>query len=212
LREVLNSTIDFGRIGKAGTVKLFICASNVLTGRIKVFDKESVTVDAVLASACLPFMFQAVEIDGEYFWDGGYMGNPPLYPLIYDTATRDILIIQLNPINIPELPTTAQAILDRINTLSFNSSLMREMRAIHFVTKLIDSGFDNEGTLHRVLIHTIDGEDVLGKLGVSSKLNADWDFLMHLFENGRERGEQFLSAHYEKIGRESSTDIEAKFF
>lgn len=212
LREVLNSTIDFGRIEKAGTVKLFICASNVLTGRIKVFDKESVTVDAVLASACLPFMFQAVEIDGEYFWDGGYMGNPPLYPLIYDTATRDILIIQLNPINIPELPTTAQAILDRINTLSFNSSLMREMRAIHFVTKLIDSGFDNEGTLHRVLIHTIDGEDVLGKLGVSSKLNADWDFLMHLFENGRERGEQFLSAHYEKIGRESSTDIEAKFF
>jgi NTE family protein len=212
LREVLSSIIDFERIHKAGKVKLFICASNVMTGRIRVFDKHHVTVDAVLASACLPFMFQAVEINGEYFWDGGYMGNPPLYPVIYNTDTRDILIVQLNPINIPELPTSAQAILDRINTLSFNSSLMREMRAIHFVTKLIDGGFDDGGKLHRVNIHTVDGEELLGKLGVSSKLNADWDFLMYLFENGRAKAEEFLDAHWDKIGKESSTNIEEKFF
>ncbi|HEY0522113.1 MAG TPA: patatin-like phospholipase family protein, partial [Stellaceae bacterium] len=123
LRDLLSSVIDFDRMHREGKVKLFICASNVMTGRIKVFDKRHVTVDAVLASACLPFMFQAVEIDGEYFWDGGYMGNPPLYPLIYNTDTPDILIIQLNPINITELPKTSHAILDRINTLSFNSSL-----------------------------------------------------------------------------------------
>ena len=212
LRDVLASVIDFDRLHKEGKVKLFICASNVMTGRIKVFDKQHVTVDAVLASACLPFMFQAVEINGEHFWDGGYMGNPPLYPLIYQTETKDILILQLNPINIPELPTTSQAILDRINTLSFNSSLMREMRAIHFVTKLIDSGFDDEGQLKRVNIHTIDGEGVLEHLGVSSKLNADWDFLMYLHEEGRKKGEAFLSAHWDKVGVQSSTDIEAKFF
>jgi NTE family protein len=212
LRKLLAEVIDFEAIHKADKVKLFICASNVMTGRIKIFDKHHVTVDAVLASACLPFMFQAVEINGEHFWDGGYMGNPPLYPLFTSTNTHDIVIVQLNPINIPELPKTAPAILDRINTLSFNSSLMREMRAIHFVTKLIDSGFDDGGKLNRTFIHTIDGEALLSHLGVSSKVNADWDFLTHLFENGRHAGEQFLSAHWAKVGHESSTDIEAKFF
>jgi len=212
LRKVIESVIDFEAIHKADRVKLFICASNVMTGRIKVFDKQHVTVDAVLASACLPFMFQAVEINGEFFWDGGYMGNPPLYPLFYHTDTRDILIVQLNPINIPELPKTAPQILDRINTLSFNSSLMREMRAIDFVTKLIDSGFDDGGKLNRIFIHTVDGEALLGHLGVSSKVNADWDFLTHLFENGRKNCEQFLSAHWGKIGHQSSTDIVEKFF
>ena len=212
LREVLASVIDFDAIHKAAKVKLFICASNVMTGRIKVFDKHHVTVDAVLASACLPFMFQAVEINGEHFWDGGYMGNPPLYPLFYNTDTRDVLIVQLNPINIPELPTTAPAILDRINTLSFNSSLMREMRAIHFVSKLIEGGFTDDGKLNQVYIHTVDGEALLAPLGVSSKINADWDFLMYLHEHGRKAGEKFLSEHWTKIGHQSSTDIEAKFF
>src|SRR5204863_6866075 len=139
LRDTLLEVVDFERL-RQGQVKLFICATNVLTGKIKVFAPSEMSVDAVMASACLPFMFQAVEVDGEHYWDGGYMGNPPLYPLFYHTKTPDVLIVQINPINIPELPTTAQTILDRINTLSFNSSLMREMRAIHFVTKLIDGG------------------------------------------------------------------------
>ena len=211
LREVLEQTIDCTALHGSTAVKLFICASNVMTGRIRVFDREDVTVDAVLASACLPFLFQAVEIDGEHYWDGGYMGNPPLYPLIYNTDCRDILIIQLNPINIQELPKTAQAIHDRVNTLSFNSSLMREIRVIHFITGLIDRGFDDGGRLKRMLIHSVDGEDVLGKLGAASKLNADWDFLMHLFEAGRARGETFLHENYDKVGRESSTDLVAKF-
>src|SRR5260221_633954 len=212
LRKVLESVIDFDRIHQADKVKLFICASNVMTGRIKVFDKQHATVAAVLPSACLPFFFQAVEINGEFFWDGGYMGNPPLYPLFYNSDTRDVLIVQLNPINIPELPTTAPAILDRINTLSFNSSLMREMRAIHFVSKLIEGGFTDDGKLNQVFIHTVDGEALLAPLGVSSKVNADWEFLTYLFEHGRKAGEKFLSEHWTKIGKESPTDIEAKFF
>ncbi|HYM31554.1 MAG TPA: patatin-like phospholipase family protein, partial [Candidatus Cybelea sp.] len=211
LRDVLTSVVDFERMHKEKRVKLFICASNVMTGKIRVFDQTEVTVNAVLASACLPFMFQAVEVDGEFFWDGGYMGNPPLYPLIYHTESRDILIVQLNPIKIKELPQSAQAILDRINTLSFNSSLMREMRAINFVSKLIDNGFDDEGRLKRIYIHTVDAEEVLSGLGVSSKLNADWDFLMYLHELGRKRGDAFLTEHFEKIGHSSSTDIDEKF-
>jgi len=212
LREVLSSAIDFEKIHQSGRVKLYICASNVLTGRIRVFSQKEVSVDAVLASACLPFMFQAVEVDGEHYWDGGYMGNPPLYPIIYNCESRDVLIVQLNPINIDKIPQTAQEILDRINTLSFNSSLMREMRAVHFVTRLIDEGFDDNGKLKRMNVHTVDGQGILDKLGVSSKLNADWDFLMYLFENGRQRADQFLEQHYAKIGHESSTDIVEKFF
>ena len=211
LKEVLSTTIDFDFLHEETAVKLFICASNVLNGRIRVFDHTDVSVEAVLASACLPFLFQAVEVDGQFYWDGGYMGNPPLYPLIYNCDSRDVLIVQINPINIPELPTTAQAILDRINTLSFNSSLMREMRAIDFVTKLIDSGFDDGGRLKRMFIHTVDAEDVMSGMGVSSKLNADWDFLNWLKELGRERGEAFLSAHWDDLGKKSTTDIAKKF-
>jgi len=212
LRDVLSEVIDFDFMHRESKVRLFICASNVMTGRHKVFTEKEVSVDAVLASACLPFMFQAVEIDGQHYWDGGYMGNPPLYPLFYYTKTQDVLIVQINPINIPELPTTASAIMDRINTLSFNSSLMREMRAINFVTKLVDNGFNDGGRLHRVRIHTVDAEETLGHLSVSSKLNADWEFLLHLKELGRSKADAFLKNHFDDIGVRSSTDIEAKFF
>jgi NTE family protein len=211
LRDVLAASMDCATIHTAERVKLFVCASNVMTGRIKVFDERDVSIDAIMASACLPFLFQAVEVDGEYYWDGGYMGNPPLYPLIYRCESRDILIIQINPIRISELPTSAQAILDRINTLSFNSSLMREMRAINFVTKLIDRGYDDGGRLKRMLIHTIDAEETFNQLGVSSKLNADWPFLVQLFELGRERASAFLDRHFDDLGQSSSTSIEEKF-
>jgi len=211
LRDVLRSVVDCEVLHHQDKVKLFVCASNVLTGKIKVFNQDNVSIDAVLASACLPFLFQAVEVDGEHYWDGGYMGNPPLYPLIYHCDTRDVVIVQLNPIRIPEVPRTAQAIMDRINTLSFNSSLMREMRAINFVTKLIDAGFDDGGRLKRMLIHTIDAEQEVCQLGVSSKLNADWGFLTGLHAIGRQKAERFLADHFADIGRRSSTDIEQKF-
>jgi NTE family protein len=139
------------------------------------------------------------------------MGNPPIFPLIYHCDSRDVVLIMINPIVIDEVPKTAQAIYDRLNTLSFNSCLMREMRAINFVTKLVDSGFTDGGRLKRMLIHCIDAEDEMRKLGASSKLNAQWDFLMYLHRLGHERAEAFLEAHYEKLGRESSTDLAARF-
>ncbi|MEM7711141.1 MAG: patatin-like phospholipase family protein, partial [Pseudomonadota bacterium] len=212
LRDVLEEVIDFDWMHSEEAVKLFICASNVMSGKIRVFTQRDLSIDSVLASACLPFMFQAAEIDGEHYWDGGYMGNPPLFPLIYEGGGSDILIVQLNPIQIEELPKTSQAILDRVNTLSFNSSLMREMRVIHFMSELIDKGFDDGGALKRIFIHTVDGEETLRDFGVSSKLNADRDFLNHLFEAGRAEGALFIERHFEQVGVASSTDIEQKFF
>jgi NTE family protein len=211
LRDVLMEVVDFDRLRRESKVRLFTCAANVKSGRIRVFECHEMCIEAVLASACLPFMFQAVEVDGEHYWDGGYMGNPPIFPLIYNCASRDVLLVMINPIVVDEVPKTAQAIFDRINTLSFNSSLMREMRAINFVTKLVDSGFDDGGRLKRMFIHCVDAEDEMRKLGVSSKLNAQWDFLMWLHELGRSRAGAFLDRHYDKIGRESSTDIGARF-
>ena len=149
LRDILKEQIDFERLSRSDKVKLFVCASNVFTNRLRVFDRSDVSVDAVVASGCIPSVFQAVEINGEYFWDGGYMGNPPIFPLIYNCASADVLLIMVNPIHIEQVPQTAQAILDRINTLSFNSSLMREMRAINFVNRLVESGYDDGGRLKK---------------------------------------------------------------
>jgi NTE family protein len=211
LRDILREQIDFETLSRSDAVKLFVCASNVITNRLRVFEHGDITVDAVLASACIPSVFQAIEIDGEYFWDGGYMGNPPIFPIIYNCASADVLLIMVNPIHIDQVPQTAQAILDRINTLSFNSSLMREMRAINFVNRLVESGFDRDGQLKKMLIHCIEAEGEMSALGVSSKLNVGCDFLKWLFELGRQRADVFLAEHFDKIGKESSTSIEQRF-
>ncbi|MBS4045003.1 MAG: patatin-like phospholipase family protein [Alphaproteobacteria bacterium] len=212
LRDIIAEVVDFEalRANKAAA-KLFICATNVKNGRIRVFNRDEVTPDAVMASACLPFLFQAVEIDGNHYWDGGYCGNPPIFPLIYEKGTSDILIVQINPVNMPEVPTTAAAILDRINTLSWNSSLMREMRAIQFVTNLLDTNELNREKYPRVFIHSVDAEETLAKFSVSSKLNPDWDFLCYLRDLGRGKAEDFLASHYDDLGKVSTTDIVAKF-
>ncbi|GIL38721.1 patatin-like phospholipase family protein [Roseiterribacter gracilis] len=212
LKDTLNQVVDFARMRSGGSkVPLFICATNVMTGRLKVFDAHDISAEAVMASACLPFMFQAVEVDGEHYWDGGYMGNPPIFPLIYHTDVQDVLIVQINPIHIKELPTSATAIADRVNTLSWNSSLMREMRAIHFVSSIIDRGFDDGGKLKKIHVHTVDAEEEMSGYSVSSKLNADWEWLSWLRKLGRDKTEAFLTEHRSKIGKESSTDIGAKF-
>jgi NTE family protein len=211
LRDVLIETVDFALLKHSPSVKLFLCATNVLTGRIRVFTTSEISIQAVLASSCLPQLYQAVEIDGDYYWDGGYMGNPPIYPLIYETDTPDVLIIRINPIRIPQVPTTAYDILDRVNTLSFNSSLMREMRAIDFVTRLIDEGALDGTRNRRMLIHSIDAEPEMARLGVSSKFNADWRFLPELFELGRSRADTWLSTNFEALGQHSSINIADAF-
>jgi NTE family protein len=212
LRDLLLETVDFDRLhASRSRPELFVCATNVLNGRLRVFHGAEITVDAIIASATLPFLFQAVEIDGQHFWDGGYCGNPPIFPLIYMGGGQDILIVQINPINISEVPRTARAILDHAATLAFNSSLMREMRVIKFVADLIDAGELDAAKHMRTLIHTIDAEQELAAFDVSSKFNCDLGFLLHLFNLGRAKADHFIRAHYDDVGVRSSTDIVAKF-
>ncbi len=211
LRAVLSSEIDFDVLKECAAVKLFVSATNVRRGRIKIFDLAEMSVDAILASACLPYIHRAVEIDGEAYWDGGYMGNPAIYPLIYGSDCRDVLLVQINPINIEETPTTAQAIIDRLNTITFNAGLMREMRAVQFVSELVDKGFDDGGKLKRMLMHVIDAEDFMRELGTSSKLNADWGFLHRLFELGRARTDDWLTENFEALGMRDTVDLETSY-
>lgn len=211
LVEVLEDAVDFAWLRGNFAVPLFVCATNVLTGRIRVFSCAEISAKAVMASACLPFMFQAVEIDGEHFWDGGFMGNPPLFPLIYETDCEDILVVQINPVAIKKVPVTAQEIMDRTNELSFNSSLMREVRAIAFVQKLLAEHRVPRGRYKDVRLHTVGAEAELATLGYSSKLNADAGFLRWLFDLGREKAGAFLDGRLDKVGRESSADLAAEF-
>jgi NTE family protein len=211
LRTVLEASVDIERLQEGCAAKLFLSATNVCTGKVKVFKNPEITIDAVLASACLPFMFQAVEIDGEHYWDGGYMGNPTLYPLIYECDSSDVVIIHINPISRCEEPRTAREIMNRINEISFNSSLMREMRAIAFVTKLIDDGKVLDGSLKRMRIHAIAAEEFMRELNASSKLNPDWEFLTHLRDVGREHAGRWLAECFDKVNVESSVDIREKY-
>jgi len=212
LRDVLTQVVDFEALSSASCpVKLFLSATNVRTGKVKVFANDEITADAVLASGCLPFLFQAIEIDGESYWDGGYMGNPAIFPLIYHCESRDVAIVHINPLERAEMPRTATEILNRINEISFNSSLMREMRAIHFVTGLIDAGAVCDYHLKKMLIHGISAEADMSKLSVASKLCADWGFLLDLKEVGRRAAESWLGAHFGDLGRRSTVDIQVTY-
>jgi NTE family protein len=212
LRDVIAECVDFEKLRMTCCpVKLFLSATNVRTGKVRVFSNDEVTVDAVLASACLPFMFQAVEIDGDPHWDGGYMGNPCIYPLIYNCDSSDVLIVHINPLERKHMPHTAAEILNRINEISFNSSLMREMRAISFVTKLIDSGELKSDGMKRMLIHSIADNEVMNELSHTSKLNADWEFLSNLRDTGRAHAEAWLKENFAKLGHESTVDVRATY-
>jgi NTE family protein len=208
LRDVLEQHVDFDALSKHCPVQLYLCATNVETGKVRVFSGEEMSAKAVLASACVPLLFQAVEIDGEYYWDGGYVGNPAIFPLIYNCATRDVVIVHINPIVRRGVPTTAAEILNRINEISFNSSLMRELRAIGFVTRLIREGTVGRDDMKEMLIHSIRSDETMTALGVSSKFNADWDFLCFLHEKGRSEAGAWLATNYDTIGQRSSIDIQ----
>jgi NTE family protein len=203
--------VDFGRLREGSAVQLFLSATNVRSGKVRVFTCQEVSVDAVLASACLPFLHQAVEIDGEHYWDGGYMGNPAIFPLIYHCDARDVVVVHVNPISRPDVPTSARDIMNRINEISFNSSLMREMRAVAFVSRLIEDGKLNDAQLIPIRLHAIEAEEVMQSLGAASKLNADWEFLLHLHQVGREHASAWLAADFAAVGERSSVDLRAKY-
>jgi NTE family protein len=212
LRDVLLKVIDFDRLAKGPTpIRLFLSATNVRTGKIKLFETEAVTADVVLASACLPYLFRAVEIDGEHYWDGGFMGNPAIFPLIYNRGSRDVIIVHINPIERAKLPTTAAEIFDRMNEISFNSSLMREMRAVAFVTKLIDDKALDSGKYSRMLMHSIRDDVGMAALGASSKLSLDWEFLTRLRDAGRAKAAEWLAENFDKVGRTSTVDLAQAF-
>lgn len=211
LRDCVREFFDFKLINKAKTPQIFLCATHVKTGKLKIFEGPDLREESLLASACLPTMFKAVEVDGEYYWDGGFIGNPAIYPLIYNTDAKDIVIIQLRQSYRPELPTTIDAIVDRHKEITFNACLLREMRAIHFVTELIDKKIITDPSIRRLNIHLIRNPDVAGQLDMSSALNTDIGFFEFMFKEGRKTGKEWLKDNFQHIGVRTSATIEKDF-
>ncbi|MCO6418159.1 patatin-like phospholipase family protein [Siccirubricoccus sp. KC 17139] len=209
LRQVISENLDEARLKQdAKAIRLFISATNVRTGKPRVFGRAEVTTDVILASACLPNVFRAVEIEGEPYWDGGYLGNPALWPLYHERGAPDIVVVQINAILREELPTTPSDIMNRLNEISFNASLMAEMRAIDFVQRLLDAGRLEQPRYRRLFLHVIEDEARMREFKLSTKLNGDWEFLQTLKAYGREAADRFLADHFAAIGRESTLDIQ----
>ena len=211
LRDLLTSAVDFGAVNRCGGVRVFVTATNVRTGRAKIFAQPNLSAETVLASACLPFMFKAVEIDGEAYWDGGYIGNPALYPLVDDRETRDIVIVQINPLIRDELPKTGRAIMNRLNEISFNAALIKELRAIHLLHELIEAEQLESDRYRDMFLHLIHADEELKQLDASSKLNAEWDYLVYLKNRGRGWADRFLEQHFDDLGERSTLDLDALF-
>ena len=210
LRMILERHVDTESLAQA-KIKLFIAATSVRSGRARVFHCHEVTPDTLLASACIPSLFQAVIIDDEPYWDGGYMGNPVIWPLIYNTDVSDVMLVQINPVFSPELPKTAYDINNRINEITFNSSLLAEMRAINFVSKLVRENKLDPDKYRDVRMHMLSADDVLKDLDASSKVNARWDFFLYLRDHGRAQMDAWLRTHKDRIGEESTINIQKTF-
>ncbi len=208
VRDTLAEQIDFERVRHCDRIGLFVSATNVRTGRIRVFERSELTPDAVMASAALPQVYQAVEIDGEAYWDGGFMGNPAIFPLIYETDCPDVVIVQINPVERPEVPTTPAEIANRVNEISFNSSLMRELRAISYVTDLLDKGELDPAKHKRIYVHRIAPADEMRAYGASSKFNPEYAFLAHLHDLGRRNAERWLDETVPSLGNSSTLSFE----
>lgn len=207
LRGILEESIDFSRLA-ASPIKLFITATNVRTGRGRVFRNADVTQDVLLASACLPTMFQAVEIEGDAYWDGGYAGNPTITPLVRELKSDDTILVQINPVERPGTPRTASEILNRLNEVSFNATLLKELRMIALLRQVADPGSGEGAVWAAMRIHRITSPMMI-ELGHSSKLNAEWAFLTMLRDEGRRAAGEFLGAHAGDLGRVSSLDLDA---
>jgi NTE family protein len=207
LKEFLEKNIDFEAIAVLSNLKLFVVATGVSTGKAEVFSGKRLTAQAVMASACLPTLFKAVEIDGEYYWDGGYSGNPAIHPLIYNCVSRDIMLVQINPIKRDKLPTTAAEIMDRMNEITFNAGLLAEMRAIDFVKRLIAQGKLDASHYKDVLMHRIDGGELLEDYNAASKVSTNSQMIHKLRDLGRECSQKWLKQHVDQIGKLATLNI-----
>ena len=210
LRDAIDDLIDFGKVRACRDVKVFVAATNVWTGKVAIFRTAELTADHLMASACLPTVFQAVEIGGQPYWDGGYMGNPALFPLFYEAVSDDILLVQINPVERRETPRTAREIQNRLTEITFNGNLLRELRAIEFVTRLIDEGKLSPREYKRVLMHRIDGAGVLDEYRASSRLNTEWEFFLRLRDAGRATAQRWLEANYDELGARATLDLRAE--
>lgn len=211
LKDLLEESIDFDMVRKCTAFKLFISATNVETGKVRVFPRERLTADMVMASACLPNLYQAVEIDGVPYWDGGYMGNPALFPFYGKTGTNDTVVVQINPVERKGAPRTPEDIQNRINEISFNASLLKELRSIDFVDRLIREGKLSAGQYNQVRIHILHNCPELSALGASSKMNVELDFLLKLRDLGRSTCAAWLDDHFDAIGHRSTVDLREMF-
>ncbi len=214
LREILRELIDFDRLRQDCPIKLFIAATRVSNGRIRIFKNAELSVEAMLASACVPSMHHAVEIDGESYWDGGFSGNPALFPLIYDCRSEDIVIVMLHPLQREKTPTSAKAIWEHMTELAFNTAFMREMQSIaqlkHQAEQLWGFG-PVERRIKRLKLHLIEGEESLSSLSHNSRFNARLSFLTHLRDRGRDHATQWLQEQFPQVGARSTLDLAAHF-
>jgi NTE family protein len=206
LCEILAANIDFPELRKA-PIKLFVTATNVRTGRGRVFRNADLTPEVLLASACLPTLFQAVEIDGEPYWDGGYSGNPTMTPLVRECTSQDTLLVAINPVERAGTPRSAREILNRLNEISFNATLLKELRMIAMLRQVADPGHSEGAKWAGMRVHLISSE-IMTQLGYSSKLNAEWAFLSMLKEEGRRTAGNFLAKHGNDLGQRSTVDLD----
>lgn len=214
LQQTLRKVIDFGHLRAETDIQLFVAATNVETGKARIFKTHEITEEAVLASACLPQVFKAVEVDKVPLWDGGYVGNPALYPLFYADVPRDILIVHINPMTRQGTPKSASAIFDRVNEITFNASLVSELRSIAFVQKLLDENWLTDrirNRYRRLFVHAIRADKQLGSLSLESKYETGWRFLTDLKSRGREAAADWYSASRKQIGKASTVDIRSEF-
>ncbi|MGI1660626.1 patatin-like phospholipase family protein [Palleronia sp. KMU-117] len=208
LRGLLDEMVDFDLVNAQTDLAVHVTATNVRTGRSRVFGPGELGTEAVLASACLPQMFPAVEIDGEAYWDGGFSGNPALYPLLTSTEAPDILVVQINPIVRAELPRTARDIMNRVNEISFNSSLVKELRAIGLMQRIAAERGIDLGVYTHTYLHLIHTDLEVKDLVASSKLNAEWSYLRLLFDLGRDWADGWLTANFDAIGNRSTLELD----
>lgn len=213
LRDLLLAQVDFDAVNRPGGIGVHVTGTNVRSGLPRVFSTGKVSADAVLASACLPQMYKAVEIDGEAYWDGGFSANPALYPLVVNDASPDILIVQINPVVRHVLPRSARDIINRMNEISFNTSLIKELRTIALAQRMARKAGDEDSELApgRLFLHMIHVDEEVQDLSASSKLNAEWDYLTLLFDRGRRWTDLWLRDNFDRIGQASTFDVEDLF-
>lgn len=209
LRGVVEDHIDFKRLRETEGPGLFVAATSVLDGKLRIFTREELTADMLMASAALPLLFRAVTVNGQPYWDGGYMGNPALFPLFKVEETDDIILVQINPIERDSVPDNAMDIMERVNEITFNSPLLNEFRAIEFVARLVTGGVLHDNQHKAIRMHRIEAQERLNSYGTASKLQADWAFFTQLFEVGRDAAHQFIDNHFDDLGKRATLDLKA---